>query len=95
VPTSIYQLNVFAVNLPPLRDRARTSRHWFGIRAKFTARMNWQIDVIPDEVIEALQLHDWPGNMGASLSGCLVRRCRSAAAVWVCKPDRTRCLTRN
>ena len=31
--------------------------------AKFAARLNKPIDLIPDEVVAALQAHDWPGNI--------------------------------
>ena len=31
--------------------------------AKFAARLNKPIDLIPDEVMEVLKAHDWPGNI--------------------------------
>jgi formate hydrogenlyase transcriptional activator len=31
--------------------------------AKFAARLNKPIDLIPDEVIAVLKAHDWPGNI--------------------------------
>ena len=31
--------------------------------AKFAARLNKPIDSIPDEVMEVLKAHDWPGNI--------------------------------
>jgi formate hydrogenlyase transcriptional activator len=31
--------------------------------SKFSARLNKPIDVIPDEVMEVLKAHDWPGNI--------------------------------
>src|SRR5580658_4635942 len=31
--------------------------------AKFAASLNKPIDSIPDEVIEVLKAHDWPGNI--------------------------------
>ena len=31
--------------------------------AKFAAQLNKPIDSIPDEVIEVLKAHDWPGNI--------------------------------
>ena len=31
--------------------------------AKFAARLNRPIDLIPDEVMEVLKAHDWPGNI--------------------------------
>ena len=30
---------------------------------KFSVRFNKPIDVIPDEVMEVLKAHDWPGNI--------------------------------
>ena len=59
-----YRLNVIPVFLPPLRDRVEDIpllvRHFV---QKFAARMNRQIEVIPDEVMEVLKGHDWPGNI--------------------------------
>jgi len=31
--------------------------------AKFAARLNKPIDLIPDEVLAVLRAHDWPGNI--------------------------------
>jgi formate hydrogenlyase transcriptional activator len=59
-----YRLNVFPVTLPPLRERAEDIpelvRHFV---QKFAAQMNRPIEVIPEEVMETLQHHDWPGNI--------------------------------
>jgi formate hydrogenlyase transcriptional activator len=59
-----YRLNVFPITLPPLRERSEdiTDLVWHFVE-KFATRMNRNIDVIPDEVIEALQAYDWPGNV--------------------------------
>jgi formate hydrogenlyase transcriptional activator len=59
-----YRLNVFPIAIPPLRERTEDipDLAWHFVR-KFAARMNRQIDVIPDSVIEMLQFHDWPGNI--------------------------------
>jgi formate hydrogenlyase transcriptional activator len=40
--------------------------------AKFAARLNKTIDSIPDEVIEVLKAHDWPGNI-RELQNCIER----------------------
>src|ERR1700722_1528707 len=59
-----YRLHVFPIALPPLRERLddipHLVRHFVH---KFADRMNKQIDVIPDHVMEALQQHSWPGNI--------------------------------
>jgi formate hydrogenlyase transcriptional activator len=59
-----YRLNVIPIHLPPLRERVQDIlplTEFFV--AKFAARLNKPIDVIPDEVIAVLQAHDWPGNI--------------------------------
>jgi formate hydrogenlyase transcriptional activator len=59
-----YRLNVFPIMLPPLRDRVEDIPilvHHF-VR-EFAGRMNKVIDSVPDHVMEALCLHDWPGNI--------------------------------
>ena len=59
-----YRLNVFPIVLPALRDRTDDIplliRHF--VRT-FAARLNKDITRVPDEVMELLQLHDWPGNI--------------------------------
>jgi formate hydrogenlyase transcriptional activator len=59
-----YRLNVFPINLPPLRERiediALLVRHFV---QEFSRRMNKTIDEIPDDVIDMLCFHDWPGNI--------------------------------
>ncbi len=59
-----YRLNVIPIFLPPLRERPddipRLVEHFV---QKFAARLNKPIDTIPDEVMEFLKLHDWPGNI--------------------------------
>ena len=59
-----YRLSVFPISLPPLRHRAEDipllARHFV---REFAARMNRQIDDIPEPVIDMLRLHDWPGNI--------------------------------
>jgi transcriptional regulator with GAF, ATPase, and Fis domain len=59
-----YRLNVIPLFLPPLRERLQDIgplTEFFV--AKFAASFNKPIDVIPDEVIEVLKAHDWPGNI--------------------------------
>jgi transcriptional regulator with GAF, ATPase, and Fis domain len=59
-----YRLNVIPICLPPLRERVQdiVPLTEFFV-AKFSARLNKTIDVIPDEVVEVLKAHDWPGNI--------------------------------
>jgi len=59
-----YRLDVFPVNLPPLRERAADIPElaWHFVQ-EFAGRMGREIDFIPDEVMEVLQLYDWPGNV--------------------------------
>jgi PAS domain S-box-containing protein len=59
-----YRLNVFPIQLPPLRDRRSDIPilvHHF-VR-KHAARMGKVIEVIPRETIEALERWNWPGNI--------------------------------
>ena len=59
-----YRLNVIPLCLPPLRERVQDIlplTEFFV--AKFSARLNKPIDVIPEEVVEVLKAHDWPGNI--------------------------------
>lgn len=59
-----YRLNVFPVRVPSLRERREDIpllvAHFV---AKFSARMNRQIEVIPSDVMQALASYDWPGNV--------------------------------
>ncbi len=59
-----YRLNVIPLCLPPLRERIQDIlplTEFFV--AKAAARLNKIIDSIPDEVVEVLKAHDWPGNI--------------------------------
>jgi formate hydrogenlyase transcriptional activator len=59
-----YRLNVIPICLPPLRERVQDIlplTEFFV--AKFAARFNKRIDVIPHEVVAVLEAHDWPGNI--------------------------------
>jgi formate hydrogenlyase transcriptional activator len=59
-----YRLNVFPLTLPPLRERPGDIpllvQHFVRL---FAARMNKQIDRIPEEVGERLSRHAWAGNI--------------------------------
>jgi len=59
-----YRLNVFPINLPPLRERdgdiPLLVRHFV---RKFAERQGKVIDCIAEEVMEALENHHWPGNI--------------------------------
>ena len=59
-----YRLNVIPICLPPLRERVQDIlplTEFFV--AKFAARFNKVIDVIPEQVLAVLKAHDWPGNI--------------------------------
>lgn len=63
-PDLFYRLNVIPLFLPPLRERVQDIRplaEFFAERA--SARFHKSIASIPDDVVEALQAHDWPGNI--------------------------------
>ena len=59
-----YRLNVFPILLPPLRERSEDIplliRHFV---KEFANRLNKPIDGVPDNVMQALRRHDWPGNI--------------------------------
>src|SRR5271163_2478748 len=59
-----YRLNVFPIQVPPLRERPEDIpllvRHFAQYFAK---RLNRMIDTIPSETMEALVRHPWPGNI--------------------------------
>lgn len=59
-----YRLNVFPIDLPPLRERAEDIpllAHYFV--SQFAFQMNKEVRHISGEVMETLQMHDWPGNI--------------------------------
>ena len=68
-----YRLNVIPICLPPLRERVQDILPLteFFVE-KFAARLNKTIDSIPDEVVEVLKAHDWPGNI-RELQNCIER----------------------
>jgi formate hydrogenlyase transcriptional activator len=59
-----YRLNVFPIELPPLRKRVedipQLVSHFVEIYAR---RMHKRIDHLPDETLAAFQAHSWPGNV--------------------------------
>ncbi|MGA9259633.1 MAG: hypothetical protein WBV98_23770, partial [Candidatus Sulfotelmatobacter sp.] len=59
-----YRLNVFPITLPPLREREDDIplliEHFV---QKFAKKQGKSIDLIPDDVIETLIRHNWPGNI--------------------------------
>ena len=68
-----YRLNVIPLFLPPLRERVQDILPLteFFI-AKFAGRLNKIIDSIPEEAVETLKAHDWPGNI-RELQNCIER----------------------
>jgi formate hydrogenlyase transcriptional activator len=59
-----YRLNVFPIQIPPLRDRIEDIpllvRHFV---SRYADQMQKAIDTIPQEVMDALASHSWPGNI--------------------------------
>ena len=59
-----YRLNVFQIVSPPLRSRKEDIpllvKHFV---KKYESKMGREIKNIPDKVIDALMLYDWPGNI--------------------------------
>jgi formate hydrogenlyase transcriptional activator len=68
-----YRLNVISLFLPPLRERRddipQLVEHFV---RKYATRLNKPIDTIPDEVMECLKFHNWPGNI-RELQNCIER----------------------
>lgn len=59
-----YRLAIFPVTLPPLRERVDDIPLLVNYFVKkFAARQGKSIDLIPDEALQILKLHDWPGNI--------------------------------
>jgi formate hydrogenlyase transcriptional activator len=59
-----YRLNVFALSLPPLRERAGDIPLLVGHFVRtFAARQGKKIERIPDHVLKALERYPWPGNI--------------------------------
>ncbi len=59
-----YRLNVFPINIPPLRERVEDIPLLAGYFAKkHSLRMNKRIDSISKETIDLLCSYHWPGNV--------------------------------
>jgi formate hydrogenlyase transcriptional activator len=59
-----YRLNVFPIEVPPLRDRREDIpmlvRHF---AQQFSRRMKKSIETIPSDTMDALTRYEWPGNI--------------------------------
>ena len=59
-----YRLNVFPINIPPLRERPEDVpllvRYFV---QKFSRRQNKTVEYVPSDVMEALVNYPWPGNV--------------------------------
>jgi formate hydrogenlyase transcriptional activator len=59
-----YRLNVFPVELPPLRDRRQDIPQLVSHFVEmFARRMSKRIDHIPQEIVDAFTSYSWPGNV--------------------------------
>jgi formate hydrogenlyase transcriptional activator len=59
-----YRLNVFPIDLPPLRERkADIPKLVEYFVQQFATSMNKTIETIPEETMRALVRHHWPGNI--------------------------------
>src|ERR1700693_3259625 len=59
-----YRLNVFPINLPPLRERQGDIPLLVSHFVRKVAERQGKVgDYIPEDVMEALKSHDWPGNI--------------------------------
>ena len=63
-PDLYYRLNVFTINLPPLRERREDipllANHFL---EKFARQMNRPVQRLAPETLELLMRYDWPGNV--------------------------------
>jgi transcriptional regulator with GAF, ATPase, and Fis domain len=68
-----YRLNVFPIELPPLRARRGDIPQlaWFFVQRRQKS-LNRRIDCIPADVMTTLQRHSWPGNV-RELENVIVR----------------------
>ncbi len=59
-----YRLNVFAIELPPLRDRKQDIPYLANYyRESFNMELSRKIETITPRAIEVLQAYHWPGNV--------------------------------
>jgi len=59
-----YRLNVFPINIPPLRDRIDDIPLLVNHFAKkFSTKLGKEIQRIPVEIMDSLQKYHWPGNV--------------------------------
>ena len=59
-----YRLNVFPINLPPLRERTDDIGHFAkSFAEKFSKRMGRTLEPLTDECIGRLKSYSWPGNV--------------------------------
>jgi formate hydrogenlyase transcriptional activator len=59
-----YRLNVYAIQIPPLRDRRGDIPLLTALFIRMLApRMNKEVREIAEEALERLKRHDWPGNV--------------------------------
>ncbi len=60
----LYRLNIFPITMPPLRDRKDDipllTDFYVG---KIARRLGKTIEIIPENVMDALQNYTWPGNV--------------------------------
>ena len=59
-----YRLNVFPIEVPPLRERVEDIPllvHYF--TSRYAARIGRKISHVPDEAMEVLREYSWPGNV--------------------------------
>lgn len=59
-----FRLNVFPIQVPPLRERGRDVEQLATAFAqRFSRRMGKRIDLLTDEQLKRLRGYDWPGNV--------------------------------
>jgi formate hydrogenlyase transcriptional activator len=59
-----YRLNIFPISLPPLRERKSDIREFVKYFVEELANsMDKSIEAIPEEIMESLVRHPWPGNI--------------------------------
>lgn len=59
-----YRLNVFPIQIPPLRERKKDIPLLVGYFAmKYGTKLGKKVETIPQKVMDALQAYRWPGNI--------------------------------